>query len=307
MGFICISNLLMKKNLVSIVVNCFNGEKFLSQTLDSILIQKYKNFEVIFVDNCSTDATSKIFKKVNDKRFKYFKTKKKINLYKARNYALKKCNGEFIAFLDADDWWDKNFLSSRKSFFKSSNAYGFSYSNCYHYYEKSKKLKIFSKNKIPTGFILDKLLKFYFVKLSTIIIKNKIIKSYKFNPKYNIIGDYESIIRISEKYKGMGYQNKLTYIRIHQDNYTHNNRKAFYKEFKHWVNNQDYKKTYFKKNKLKIFERLEYLRIIYLLLNKKTVSLIFSIIKYPLSYHKLKLIIIYCIPIFLIKLKIKYF
>ena len=67
----------------------------------------------------------------------------------------------------------------------------------------------------------------------------------------------------------MGYQNKLTYIRIHQDNYTHNNRKAFYKEFKHWVNNQDYKKTYFKKNKLKIFERLEYLRIIYLLLNKK--------------------------------------
>ena len=122
-------------------------------------------------------------------------------MYKARNYALKKCNGEFIAFLDADDWWDKNFLSSRKSFFKSSNAYGFSYSNCYHYYEKSKKLKIFSKNKIPTGFILDKLLKFYFVKLSTIIIKNKIIKSYKFNPKYNIIGDYESIIRISEKYK----------------------------------------------------------------------------------------------------------
>ena len=79
----------MKKNLVSIVVNCFNGEKFLSQTLDSILIQKYKNFEVIFVDNCSTDATSKIFKKVNDKRFKYFKTKKKLIYIKLEIMLLK--------------------------------------------------------------------------------------------------------------------------------------------------------------------------------------------------------------------------
>ena len=50
----------MKKNLVSIIVNCFNGEKYLSQTLRSILIQKYQNFEVIFIDNCSTDKTSKM-------------------------------------------------------------------------------------------------------------------------------------------------------------------------------------------------------------------------------------------------------
>jgi len=297
----------MKKNLVSIIVNCFNGENYLLKTLNSILIQKYQNFEVIFVDNCSTDATSKIFKSINDKRFKYFKTKKKINLYKARNYALQKCNGEFITFLDSDDWWDKNFLSSRKSFFKSSKDYGFSYSNCYHYYEKNKKFKTFSRNNIPSGFILDKLLKFYFVKLSTIIIKSKIIKSYKFNSRYNIIGDYDSIIRISEKYKGMGFQNKFTYIRIHQNNYTHNNREAFYKEFKYWVNTQDYKKIYFKRNKFKILERLEYLKIINLLLNKKTLNIIFAILKYPLNYLKLKLIIIYFLPKFLIRLKIRYF
>jgi glycosyltransferase involved in cell wall biosynthesis len=297
----------MKKNLVSIIVNCFNGENYLLRTLNSILIQKYQNFEVIFVDNCSTDSTSKIFKSINDKRFKYFKTKKKINLYNARNYALQKCNGEFIAFLDSDDWWTKNFLSSRKSFFKSSKDYGFSYSNCYHYYEKNKKIKIFSRNNIPSGFILDKLLKFYFVKLSTIIIKSKIIKSYKFNSRYNIIGDYDSIIRISEKYKGMGFQNKFTYIRIHQHNYTHNNREVFFKEFKYWVNTQDYKKIYFKRNKFKILERLEYLKIINLLLNKKTLNIIFAILKYPSNYLKLKLIIIYFLPKFLIRLKIRYF
>ena len=57
----------MKKNLVSIIVNCFNGENYLLKTLNSILIQKYQNFEVIFVDNCSTDSTSKIFKSIIDK------------------------------------------------------------------------------------------------------------------------------------------------------------------------------------------------------------------------------------------------
>ena len=149
----------MKKKLVSIIVNCYNGEKYILQTLKSILSQEYEKFEVIFIDNCSTDLSAKIYKSVKDKRFRYFKTRKNINLYKARNLALKKCKGEFVAFLDADDWWDKNFLSSRQKFFNSSKEYGFSYSNCYHYYEKNKKYKIFFKNKIPSGFILNKLLK----------------------------------------------------------------------------------------------------------------------------------------------------
>ncbi len=72
----------MKNKLVSIVINCFNGERFLSKTLQSILDQTYKNFEVIFVDNCSTDESVKIYKKIKDKRFKYFKTKKKSNYMK---------------------------------------------------------------------------------------------------------------------------------------------------------------------------------------------------------------------------------
>ena len=83
----------MQKRLVSIVVNCFNGEKYLQKTLNSILNQKFKNFEVIFVDNCSTDSSSRIFKKIKDRRFYYYKTTKKLSLYASRNLALKKCKG----------------------------------------------------------------------------------------------------------------------------------------------------------------------------------------------------------------------
>ena len=297
----------MKKKLVSIIINCFNGEKYLSKTLASVLNQKYQNFEVIFIDNCSTDSSAKIFKNIKDKRFKYFKTKKKINLYKARNFAIKKCKGEFVAFLDSDDWWDKNFLSSRKRFYNSSKEYGFAFSNCFHYFENKKILKTFFKSKLPSGFILDDLLQYYSVKLSSIIVKKKLIDIFKFNARYNIIGDYDCIIRIAKKFKGMSFQDKLVYIRIHSQNYTHNNRKRFYREFKYWSLNQNYKDFYFKKNKLKIMNQLQYLKLIDLLLNYKRFKLLYDILKYPFGLSQLKLLLIYFSPKFLIKFKIKYF
>ena len=297
----------MKNKLVSIIVNCFNGEKYLLQTLESILSQNYKNFEVIFVDNCSTDSSAKIFKKINDNRFKYFKTKKKIKLYASRNFALKKCKGDFIAFLDSDDWWDRDFLNSRRKFFSSPNNYAFSFSNCNHFYENKKESKIFYKKKLPSGLILNNLLKYYFVKLSTIMIKKRIIKDYKFDPSYNIIGDYDLIVRISNKFKAMAFQDNLVTIRIHRENFSHNNRKMFYEEYKRWAENQNYNDSFFKRNKQNIILKLKYLKIIYMLLEKKKIKLILDIIRYPVFLPKMKLLIIYLLPKFLIRIKIKYF
>ena len=237
----------MKKKLVSIIINCFNGEKYLSKTLESILTQKYRNFEVIFVDNCSTDSSAKIFKNIKDKRFKYYKTKKKIKLYASRNFALKKAKGEYIAFLDSDDWWSNNFLSSRKSFYSSSEEYGFCFSNYLHYHQHKDKFEIFLKKKLPSGFILSDLLNDYFIKISTVMIKRKLIKFYKFNPHYNIIGDYDLIIRVSQKFKAIAYQNKSAVIRFHKDNFTHNNRKMFYEEFQTWITHQDFNNKVFSK------------------------------------------------------------
>ena len=297
----------MREKLVSIIVNCYNGEKYLFKTLKSIQNQKYKNFEVIFIDNCSTDNTYKIFKDVKDKRFKKFKTKKKINLYNARNYALKKCKGDFITFLDSDDWWDKYFLSSRKSFFKSPTDYGFSYSNCFHFLENSKKTKIFSTNKFPSGFVTNYLLNDYVVKMGTIIIKKRIAKLYKFNQNYNIIGDFDFILRVSEKFKAKAFNDLLVTIRIHQNNFSHNNRKLFYNEFKSWMKSKNLDKSYYRQNKNKLFLKLEYLRLVYLILEEKRFNLIVDIIKFPFSFQKIKLALIYFVPISLIKLKLKYF
>ena len=99
-----------KKPETSIIMNCHNGEKFLAEAVQSVLNQTYKNWELIFWNNSSTDKSEKIFKSFKDRRLRYFYTHKKVSLYESRNAACEKAKGNFIAFLDVDDVWFSNKL-----------------------------------------------------------------------------------------------------------------------------------------------------------------------------------------------------
>ena len=90
------------------IINTFNGEKFLRKSILSATKQTYKNLEIIIFDNKSKDKTLSIVKSIKDKRIKYYKSKKYLKLYAARNEAIKKSKGEYLAFLDSDDWWKSN-------------------------------------------------------------------------------------------------------------------------------------------------------------------------------------------------------
>ena len=105
---------------VSIIVNCYNGELFLEKCLLSIIRQTYKNWELIFWDNRSTDNSKSIFEKIKNKKFKYFKAKKFTNLYAARNLALKKAKGEIIMFVDVDDEWLEDKIDQQIKIFKKN-------------------------------------------------------------------------------------------------------------------------------------------------------------------------------------------
>ena len=106
------------KPLVSVIMNCHNGSKFLEQSIDSIISQTYKNWELIFWDNVSQDDSKKIINKFSDNRIKYFKSKKFNRLYKSRNLAIQNAKGEFISFLDTDDLWQKDKLEKQMNFFQ---------------------------------------------------------------------------------------------------------------------------------------------------------------------------------------------
>ena len=106
-----------KNPLISVIINCHNGEKYLDNCIKSVLNQTYKNWEIIFFDNNSSDKSRKQIKSYNDPRIKYFRSNKTYTLYKARNLAVHKSNAEFITFLDVDDWWEKNTLEKQINFF----------------------------------------------------------------------------------------------------------------------------------------------------------------------------------------------
>ena len=111
----------------------------------------------------------------------------------------------------------------------------------------------------------------------------------------------------TEKFKAKAFNDCLVTIRIHQNNFSHSNRKLFYNEFKCWIKSKNFSKINYKENKDKLFSKLEYLRLIYLLLENKTFGLILDIMRYPSLLYKLKLLLIYFTPLHLIKLKSKYF
>ena len=101
--------------LVSVIVNCYNGEKFLSEALRTIKNQTYKRFEVVFIDNNSSDKSAEIYRKfsMDDIRFMYYRLLKNVSLGEARKFAVTKCKGDYIAFLDVDDLWDEKKLQKQ--------------------------------------------------------------------------------------------------------------------------------------------------------------------------------------------------
>ena len=139
-----------REPLVTILMNCFNGEKYQKEAIDSVIKQKYNNWELIFWDNQSTDNSNKIVKNYSDKRIKYFYAKNHTNLGEARKEALKKGNGELVAFLDVDDIWMENKLQEQIKYFADKKT-GINYSNCLWFSNKNRRILYDKKVKHETS------------------------------------------------------------------------------------------------------------------------------------------------------------
>lgn len=115
--------------LVSIIMPSYNTAKFISETIESVLAQTYTNWELIIVDDCSTDNTDEVVKSfLSDNRIKYIKNEKNSGAAVSRNRALREAKGKWIAFLDSDDLWLPAKLEKQIAFMKE-NDYHFSYTN----------------------------------------------------------------------------------------------------------------------------------------------------------------------------------
>jgi len=120
----------MSNELVSIITANYNCEKFIDDTVNSVLNQTYQNWEMIIVDDVSSDRSIEIIKKYveKDSRIKLIQLKENSGAAVARNTAIEEANGRFIAFLDSDDLWTENKLEKQISFMIKNN-YDFTYTN----------------------------------------------------------------------------------------------------------------------------------------------------------------------------------
>ena len=97
--------------LFSIIIPTFNRKLLLERAVKSVIDQTYINWELIIVDNSSTDGTEELIKRLNNNKIKYHKIKNNGIIAKSRNLGIDESVGDFICFLDSDDWWYENKLS----------------------------------------------------------------------------------------------------------------------------------------------------------------------------------------------------
>lgn len=132
----------MIEGLVSIIMPSWNTGKFIAESIQSVVNQTYKNWELIIVDDCSSDNTDEVVKSFCDERIKYFHNKKNSGAALTRNRALREAQGEWIAFLDSDDLWMPEKLKHQIEFMEK-NGYNLSYTEYEKIDEKSKTLNIY--------------------------------------------------------------------------------------------------------------------------------------------------------------------
>lgn len=131
-------------DLVSIITPTYNCAAFIGETIKSVISQTYLNWEMLIVDDCSTDNTKSIVESFNDSRIKYFCNEKNSGAAISRNRALREAKGRWIAFLDSDDLWMPNKLEHQIHFMEDNN---------YHF--SCHKRTICEEDGTPTGIFVS--------------------------------------------------------------------------------------------------------------------------------------------------------
>lgn len=208
---------------LAVLMNCYNGEKFLRSSLDSIINQTFKDWTLYFFDNQSNDNSKLIFKSYNDTRFKYFSFDRFLNLGQARKKAWSYINSKYVVICDVDDYFHKDRFLNQIEFMENNINYSVvgsaanivdSNSNLItkiFYETQSKKLK----NNIIFQHVFNS---------ATLFFRKKDVDSVGgYNPEYQMVNDYDLLFRLSRVYDIANLRDILVYNRQHNNNLSFQN------------------------------------------------------------------------------------
>lgn len=224
--------------LVSILMNCYNGSKYIKESIESVLAQTYKNWELIIWDNRSKDQSLSIINKFkkNEKRIKVFISDKHTDLGGGRAAAWKHLNGKYLVILDTDDLFSKTKIEKQVNCLEKNPEYGICISNSKLF--SSNKSKVLYSKVPPINMGLTQLIEKYYISLVSVMIcldKAK-MSNMAFDDKFSHIADFDLIIRLCSKYKLIYLNEILSGWRVHSESLTWKQQDKFYYELINWTN-----------------------------------------------------------------------
>lgn len=222
--------------LVSVIINCYNGEKYLREAIDSVLAQTYKNWEIVFWDNQSTDSTREIVESYSDPRIHYFYAPNHTPLGEARNLAVEKTNGEYINFLDADDVWMPEKLEKQIALVEPGKV-EVVYTNFELLYDKSqpfnegmlKYYRRLQKRKFKESLsFYENLLIHNSIIFSSVLFNKKLFRSVGgINVAFNQNEDYDILLKTALRTEAVSTDDKDVLYRVHMSNNSSKNGNAY--------------------------------------------------------------------------------
>ncbi len=237
-----------QKKKVSIVLPVYNGEKYLSIAIESILLQTYENYELIIVNDCSTDSSEEIIRKyaAQDNRIKYVKNKQNMKLPNSLNIGFEIASGDYYTWTSDDNLYHKNAIEEMVNFLNNNDEIDMVYCD----YEVIDQVG----HKIRSTSVLEaERLKFANIVGACFLYRNKIVDEIGgYSSDFFLVEDYEYWLRISLKHQIKPLHLCLYDYRIHDVSLTETRKSDIYNAEKRlkWMYLKKFEKTGIEKNEL---------------------------------------------------------
>ena len=208
--------------LVSIIMPNYNSAKFIKDTIDSVVAQTYQNWELIIVDDCSSDDSLEIIQQYEDSRIRVIKNTVNSGAAISRNNAIEAANGRWIAFLDSDDLWEQNKLTTQLEFMIEKKC---SFSFTHYYFDKNDgDLREFSPKKDEYDY--NDILKHCYIACPTVIYDRSILGKVYMPTEAVKREDFGCWLRILKQNVNAHCLHKcLTTVKIHTDSVSYDKTK----------------------------------------------------------------------------------
>lgn len=212
--------------IVSIIICTYNRKKLLSRAIDSVLKQNLSDFELIILDDASTDQTKSLIDSFSDSRIKYFKNNVNLGIVKSRNKACNIASAKYIAMLDSDDWWLKEDKLERQiSLLESNPEIGVVGTGIVSYDENNNFIKETLFSKTNTGISKKILIKNQFNQSSVVFRKDAYLAAGGYDESLSVCEDFDLWLKIGTRYELANIKEAMTAFCVNPEGITKLDRK----------------------------------------------------------------------------------